>query len=88
MSYLKADRDRQERYHQDGIGTKVVLEAKGLGDLLRIEDWARGAGLPHFLVTDTGRNTSFNGVPTVSAIGVGPLAPEESRQLRKFQLLP
>ena len=87
-SYLSASKDRQDTYHRDGIGTKVCLTVQSLDDLFIWQGWAKSLGLPHFLVEDTGRNTTFGGVPTISALGIGPLNDTEARGLRKLQLLP
>ena len=40
-------------------------------DLLDLARRAHEAGLPYYLVTDSGR-TEFHGVPTNTALGVGP----------------
>lgn len=88
MSFLAADAERQRRYHSDGLGTKICLEARSLDELLRAEAWAKSAGLPCSLITDTGNNTTFGGVATISALGIGPLSEAEARPLRRLQLLP
>lgn len=88
MSFLAASKERQTDYHVDGLGTKICLLAKSQEWLERTEHWAKSHNLPCFLVTDSGRNTTFGGVPTVSALGVGPLYPNECAELRRFQLLP
>ena len=54
--------------------------------LVEAYEQARAAGLPAVLIEDTGRNTTFGGVPTVSAVGIGPLAPAEAKFLRRFPL--
>jgi peptidyl-tRNA hydrolase len=86
-SFLQAKPDTQVAYRKDGLGTKICLKAKNLGALLRLEVLCIEAGLPHALITDTGRNTTFGGVDTVSAIGVGPLTPEQATILKRFKLL-
>jgi peptidyl-tRNA hydrolase len=86
-SFLQAAPETQNHYRKDGIGTKICLKAKNLGALLRLEAQCLAAELPHALITDTGRNTTFGGIDTVSAIGVGPLNPSQAKLLRKFQLL-
>jgi len=86
-SYLSAPKERQEDYHHDGIGTKICLSVSGLEDLLHWQHRARTQGLPNFLVEDTGRNTTFGGIPTVSALGIGPLNAAEAKSLRKLQLM-
>lgn len=88
MSFLNAPHERQQEYHMDGLGTKICLRAPNLEGLEKLQAWASRADLPHALITDTGNNTSFGGIPTVSAIGIGPLTADESRELRRLQLLP
>jgi peptidyl-tRNA hydrolase len=75
MTYLAADQKRQEEYHRHGIGTKICLKVKSLEKLLHLQAKAKELGLPHYLVVDDGRNTEFNGEPTTSALGLGPLYP-------------
>ncbi len=50
---------------------KVVLSVESEADLLRIHEAARERGLPTSLITDAGR-TEFGGVPTRTAVAVGP----------------
>jgi peptidyl-tRNA hydrolase len=85
-AFLLADPARRERYHAHGMGTKVCLRAATLPALLKACEAARSRGLPTFLVEDTGRNTTFNGVPTLSAVGIGPLSPPEAEFLRRYPL--
>ncbi len=88
MAYEAASVERKQRYHSDGLGTKICLRAPSLESLLEIEQWAKTNSLPHHLITDTGANTSFLGVDTVSCLGVGPLSPAESKRLKHLKLLP
>lgn len=55
----------------DGSFAKVVLQAKDEHELLTVYDLADDAGLPVYLITDSGR-TEFHGVPTNTAISIGP----------------
>ena len=87
-AYIRADSARQSAYRADGLGTKVCLGAKNLTALGRLYEQAKALGYPCFLVEDTGHNTTFHGVPTISALGVGPLSLQEARFLRRLQLLP
>lgn len=86
-SFLAADSVRQRQYHQDGIGTKVCLRVSSLEKLERIFGVARSRGIPCVLIEDAGRNTCFNGVPTITAVGIGPIKKSELPELRKLQLL-
>jgi peptidyl-tRNA hydrolase len=86
-SFLKADSTRQQEYHRDGLGTKICLKARDLAELYLWQGWADKLGLPHFLVEDTGRNTTFGGLPTISALGIGPLYAHEAKGLSSLKLL-
>jgi peptidyl-tRNA hydrolase, PTH2 family len=55
---------------------KVVLSVEDEAALTAIHDLARRAGLPRALITDSGR-TEFHGVPTRTAVAVGPATEEE-----------
>jgi peptidyl-tRNA hydrolase len=85
-AFLQAGSERRAEYCVNGIGTKICLGATNLDTLLRALDRARALGLPAALVEDTGRNTTFNGVPTISALGIGPVYSHEARFLRRYPL--
>lgn len=51
--------------------TKVCLGVPGEEDLVRVYEEARAAGLTAYLVTDSGQ-TEFHGVPTRTALAIGP----------------
>jgi peptidyl-tRNA hydrolase, PTH2 family len=59
-----------------GIFTKVCCRVDSEEELLEIYERAKAAGLPCCLITDAGR-TEFHGVPTNTAVSVGPAMPEE-----------
>jgi len=59
----------------DGIFTKVVVGCDSREELLELRDKAFEAGLIHALVTDVGK-TEFGGVPTDTALAIGP-GPED-----------
>lgn len=86
--FLLADADRQRDYHSDGIGTKICLTVPDLPALLVARDCALAAGLPCFLVEDTGNNTTFGGVATISALGIGPVVKDEVPFLHRLKLHP
>jgi peptidyl-tRNA hydrolase len=88
MSFLAADDARRRDYHADGIGTKICLEVTDLPAILKFTRRADERGLPHFLVEDTGNNTTFGGIPTISALGIGPLYPHETEFLSRLPLYP
>ncbi len=54
-----------------GSFAKVVLSVETEEDLLKIHQEAQRRGLPTALITDAGR-TEFHGVPTKTAVAVGP----------------
>ena len=68
------------------IGTKVCLQAPSLRDLIRAWSCAVRAGIPAFLVTDEGCLNFFEGRPTVTALGLGPIS-GPAPFLRKYRLL-
>jgi len=69
-----------ELYAADPPGTKVCLQA-GLHHLLRAKEEAERAGLPVYLVVDSGCANFFGGRPTITALGFGPAA---KSQVPKF----
>lgn len=86
-AFLEADDNRRREYHQDGIGTKVCLRISSLEKLQRLFGLAQARGVPCVLIEDAGRNTCFNGVPTITAVGIGPITKAELPELRRLQLL-
>ncbi len=55
----------------DGAGAKIAVSVPSEEALLDVYERARAAGLPCALITDAGR-TEFRGVPTRTAVAVGP----------------
>ena len=77
-AYLGAFLQAQESHSQiaadyaaDLPGTKVCLQAS-LTALIRAKAEAEQAGLPTFLVVDSGCANFFAGRPTITALGFGP----------------
>lgn len=60
----------------NGRFTKICLGAKDLDELLAIKNAADEAGLRTCLIQDAGF-TEFNGVPTYTALSVGPAKVED-----------
>ena len=60
----------------EGQFTKVVLACNCELELLSYELLAKQAGLIHALIRDAGK-TEFNGVPTYTALAIGPGPAEE-----------
>ena len=54
-----------------GIFTKIVLQVDNEETLLEIDKAAKEVGLLSNLITDCGM-TEFNGVPTITALAIGP----------------
>ena len=90
-AYLQASPDIQKEYHNEypeHPGTKVCLAAKNLPQLLRAEAEAKEAGIPTFMVTDSGCENFFGGKPIVTALGLGPATKAQIKQITKrFQLM-
>lgn len=59
-----------------GRFAKVVLSVEGEAELLRAHELAQALRLPTAIITDSGR-TEFKGVPTRTAMAIGPAAVEE-----------
>lgn len=88
---IQADSQLLTEYHQDfpaSPGTKVCLQAKNLEAIMRARDLALEAGIPHFLVVDSGCPNFFEGKPIVTALGLGPARRAEIKHITgKFQLV-
>jgi PTH2 family peptidyl-tRNA hydrolase len=54
-----------------GRSAKIVAQVAGEGELLALLEQARSAGLEAHVIMDAGR-TEFGGVPTRTALAVGP----------------
>lgn len=85
-SYLQASPERRSQFDRGGMGIKIILRVPDEAALLEWKSWAEHLELPHFLVTDTGNNTHFKGVATTSALGIGPLTPDEAKHLKHLKL--
>lgn len=89
-AFLEAQQSRPEiadAYCTDLPGTKVCLQA-GLSHLLRAKDELEQAGLPVFLVVDSGCPNFFDGRPTITALGFGPAVKSElPKFINRLQLL-
>jgi len=58
-----------------GIFTKIATYVESEAELLALAEQAKAAGLPVGLVQDNGL-TEFKGVPTYTALGIGPASAE------------
>ena len=59
----------------NGKFTKIVLQCGSEEELLALRDEAQNQGLPHALIQDVG-DTEFKGVPTYTALAIGPASRE------------
>jgi PTH2 family peptidyl-tRNA hydrolase len=59
----------------EGAFTKICLQVDTEAELLAVHAAARAAGLPCALIQDSGK-TEFHGVPTHTAVAVGPGYPD------------
>jgi peptidyl-tRNA hydrolase, PTH2 family len=50
---------------------KITLQAYSEEQIVRLHEAARERGLKSYLITDSGR-TEFGGVPTITALAIGP----------------
>ncbi|MNK37114.1 peptidyl-tRNA hydrolase [compost metagenome] len=55
---------------------KVCVYVETEEELVALAEKAAAAGLPYALITDAG-HTEFHGVPTKTALGIGPAYPDE-----------
>jgi peptidyl-tRNA hydrolase, PTH2 family len=90
-AFINANPSVQSEYHSElpkHPGTKVCLAAKNLNQLFRAKEQAEFAGIPTYLVTDSGCANFFNGEPTITALGLGPVTKSKIKHItKKFQLL-
>jgi peptidyl-tRNA hydrolase len=87
-SFLTASKEVQDEYQSDGIGTKVCLECSNIGKLAEAHASAQKLGLPCVMIQDTGSSVHcFNGMPTYTAVGIGPIIKSQAPFLKKFHLL-
>ena len=81
------DTERLSAYHGKFHGIKVVLCARNLNHLRHAYEAVNAMGYPCALVTDLGY-TVFNGVPTITAVGIGPARRSEINNIiKKYKLL-
>ncbi len=77
MAFLSLAYKRQEILYKDaydwinGSFAKICVKVDSLEELMEIYKKAKEANLECHLITDNG-DTEFNGVPTVTCVGIGP----------------
>lgn len=80
-------RDQASEYACQKPGTKVCLSAT-LREIQDIKYRADAANLPNFLVVDSGCSNFYDGLPTVTALGIGPATRDQVKPLiKKLKLL-
>jgi peptidyl-tRNA hydrolase len=87
LSASQLDPQIVSSYRQDSHGIKVCLKAKNLYALERACEEVKALGVPCALITDLGY-TQFEGRPTITALGIGPVRRSVIDVVTKrFQLL-
>lgn len=79
-AYLAHRRDPFVRMWLDGPFAKVAVGVNSEAELIALHEVALKDGIPCCLITDAGR-TEFNGVPTKTALAIGPGDPEKIHAL-------
>jgi len=77
---VMASPERTALYKGTGNGTKIVMSARNLGQLIRCYREAQQLGLPCDLVVDRGHvfPPHFDGQPIITALGIGPVFRDEA----------
>lgn len=90
-SFINSKSEIQKLYHNEfptSPGTKVCLSCKKLNHLLKAKSEAESAGIPFYLVVDSGCENFYNGEPTITALGLGPATKDQIQHItKKFNLL-
>ena len=84
----KVNPDILPLYQEGGLGTKVVLVAHDLADLMFAYYQAKDLNIPTSLITDSGHilPPHFDGTPIVTAMGIGPATRQQLNGiLRRFR---
>lgn len=71
-----ADMSDDMRRWIEGKFTKICVYVDSEEELLELHEKAKGAKLPNALIKDSGA-TEFGGVPTYTALAIGPAAPDK-----------
>lgn len=70
-----------------GIFKKIVVGTDSLNEMIEAYNEAKKVGIPCSLIEDAGL-TEFGGVPTITAVGIGPDDPEKIDKITShFKLL-
>jgi peptidyl-tRNA hydrolase len=85
------DTNIMSEYHKEmphSPGTKVCLKVPDLAQLHRVADEVKALGVPTFVVVDSGCKNFFDGKPTVTALGIGPVTKSQIQNItQSFKLL-
>lgn len=69
-----------DKWFNDNNQTKITVGIGSEKELLELEEKCKSLNVPYFLVTDAGK-TEFNGIPTKTAIGIGPYESEKINEI-------
>lgn len=87
LSSSKLRPDIHAAYASLSPGTKVALQGS-LQEIEQLQMRCSDLGLPSYLVIDSGCSNFFDGQPTVTALGIGPVTEEETpKYMRRLKLL-
>lgn len=77
--------DPRPAYRGTGMGKKVIMSAKNLGQLIKGYELAKSKGIPAALVIDRGHvfPPSFDGDPIIVGFGMGPVYEDEVKDITK-----
>jgi len=82
----KSSSDILSEYHKEmpsSPGTKICLKVPNLPQLYRVENECKEAGIPTFVVVDSGCENFFGGKPIVTALGIGPVTKQQIQHITK-----
>jgi len=89
-AWVKASKQRSEianelTYMGTGEGTKILMYAKNLNQLIRAYRDCQAANIPHALIIDRGHVMlpHFTGKPIITALGIGPAYRDEIAHITK-----
>ena len=78
---FNSDRKNVEKWRHEGM-TKIILKVYSKEELIKLKEKAEKIGMVAVLITDAG-HTAFNGVPTITALGIGPDEDEKIDKVAK-----
>lgn len=79
--------NRFEEYQAESFGTKVCLIATHEDELKQLLFLAQQRNIPCALIEDSGHKSFFDGQPTITALGIGPLLKHEMPELKRLPLM-